>query len=169
MLLTPHLMAGAFVSSYFGGNIFISVIVTFLNYFFIESIPHWDPENPKKKLTHITRYLDYFFSSIIITFCIYILFLGGKLSFVSYGLNVTLNYFHISGVFITLLIYLIINLLTTLSNPPKYVVSFLKLYKRIKNNDRSYWGIFIQFAIVVVSFAIIFRYFHIPSIAELLR
>lgn len=162
MLLTPNILTASMLSHSFSDNWVLSIVLGVVTYFFLNLIPHWDPQNFDKPIVKIARYLDFSMTSAYVLFMIFVLFQKDQsFTFSLNSLDVNFNLQSVLGAFANLFVYLAFYFLDT--NKNKVWQFFVKIDKKFRYIDRSLWGIFVQFALTILSFTILFRLIDFPS------
>lgn len=147
MLLTPHILAGMYAGS-LPDNFVFSPILSILSYFFLEAIPHWDPENFGRKRVQVIHYIDFTFAIILYLVIIFVkefdvkLVLGGLFSVLMYALFLLLEHSKVHNALV------------------EKVVNF---HNKLKYTDRSLWGVLIQVSVSVICFALLFNLIDFPT------
>jgi len=162
MLLTPNILTASMLSLSFSESWWLSIFIGVFTYFFLNLIPHWDPENYQKLIVKVARYIDFSLASVYALFMFFVLFQKDfSFTFSLNSLEVNFNIQSILGAFTNLLIYLAFYFFDNKDN--KIWAFFVRIDKKLRYVDRSVWGIFIQIAITILSITILFRLIDFPS------
>lgn len=141
MLLTPHVFSGMTFAS-FVNNPIEGALMGLLSFFFVEFIPHWDPEGFNQKKARPLLIVDFF-----VAFGAYFIVLFLK------GLDLSIL---LGGLF-GALPYMFFFTAEIMSGNYK-LMEKLHLFKlKAKHVDKTFWGIAIQVSICILAIAILFQ------------
>jgi hypothetical protein len=157
MLLTPHVFAGMLFGS-LSNDYRYAPLLGLLSYFFLELIPHWDPENDSRMIIKVIRYID--FCIAIISFVIVIFLYTPSQDGI---LGATLDPRLVLGGIFGALPYIILYFSKLLWAKNKTYLATEKILSTFKYTDHSFWGILIQFSVCVICVAVIFQLIDFPT------
>lgn len=147
MLLTPHVLSGMLFGSMFPGPLLVP-FVSFFSYILLELIPHWDLEDSKKKTALLIRYID-----VIASIILYVTLILLK----QFNLSLAL------GGIVSATIYIFFFLVHSLQDENHTFKKIHVVKSKLKNHDRSLWGILIQLAICVICVTVILGLVDFPT------
>lgn len=162
MLLTPNVLTASMLAYSFSDEWWISTLVGVLTYFFLNLIPHWDPENYQKLIVRVARFIDFLLALIFLLFMVIVIWYK-DLSFIilSDSFELNLNEHSFIGALTNLIVYLFFYFFD--NKNIKIWGFFLSIDKKLRYVDRSIWGISIQIAVTILSFTIVFGLIDFPS------
>lgn len=169
MLLLPTLLFASVMGNSFAGNIFMAFFVGLISFFLINLIPHWTPENFQKKSVVFIRYTDFVLAGLYFCFLIFaVLQPGFDLQLEINGYEVAFNTIHLIATLAAAILYFFFYYYKAKEIKNRYIKAFYDFGEMISYKDRSLWGLFVQFAIIVVCVTILFHLIDFPSWQKIL-
>lgn len=168
MLLTPHLVTISYIATLMEPNIFTIVLGTIISYFIIELIPHWDPKNFESILITYFRLFDLILGSIYLVLLLFLVFSDPK-GFFLFNKQITISFFSFLASVVTLVIWVFFNIFRQYipkGTLPRQIADF---FAGIKYEDKSFWGIAIQFSMTFLSFVFLFGIAQPPDFSNIVR
>jgi hypothetical protein len=147
MLLTPHVLSGMFFAD-MSPSVFLVPFFSVISFFFLEMIPHWDPEFETSRKNTILRSIDIVLS--LVSFLSIVLFRGFDFGVIIGGVS-------------SFLIYFVFHFLSLVKVENPLLSKLNGFRKKLKYHDRSAWGIMVQVAICVLCVTLLLNLVDFPT------
>lgn len=168
MLLTPHLVTMSYIATFMEPNALTVILGTIVSYFIIELIPHWDPKNFESTWVTYFRLFDLLFGSAYLVLLLFIVFSQPN-GFILLNKQITIGFYSFLASIVTLIMWVFFNIFRQYipkNTLPRQIADF---FAGIKYEDKSFWGITIQFSITFLSFVFLFGIAQPPDFSNIVR
>ncbi|MFQ3626631.1 MAG: hypothetical protein SNJ81_03535 [Cyanobacteriota bacterium] len=174
MLFSANILMSVLCSISLGLGPISSFVTGLLLFFILNLIPHATPEHKNTMSFKIISILD-FIMGLSFFFFITILLLQPSKQII-FSINSNTVIFGTASFFAGLASTVICGIFFYLENTEpgsKLLQKILTTKRKIEYKDKSFWGIFVHIAIIILAFTVLFRLIDLPSwqkvILEMLR
>lgn len=170
MLLAPHVVASMALADQVDTNVIILTIILVVFYFFLELIPHIEPEDATRKSISKKNIKTAFVIDFIGS--LGIIFLVGMSKWFYNNSNIeTVDspYYFIFGGFVSFILYLSFHHGTKIPIKIDILNHLNKVHHKIRRLDPSIWGVAVQFSVLIISIAFLFDAIEFFQIEQMIN